>query len=151
MQKNTLASFLMIGLLISFFTLVSSCNKIREYAQFGTFNFVNQTNYTITFYNKLSPIRYAEYTILPNSVTSIEKTQDAIKDVNSTTYHSPFIGFTPPLIVKFNSVKCLEITPESEHTPLDIKNYAAEKLGERSYKFTYIFTEADYNRATICP
>ncbi len=150
-QSNTLVNFSIIGLLISLLVLNSSCNKIREYAEFGVFNFVNQTKYKITFSTKASPTVYEKFSILPNSTTTIEDTQDGVKEVNSSTFHSPLIGFVPPIVVKFDNIKCLEITSVSEHTPLDIKNYVAEKLGERKYKFTYTFTDADYNRATTCP
>lgn len=145
-QKTTWIKYLTIGLFINISMLNVSCNKIREYAQFGDFYFVNQTDYNIIYQKGLE-----KFNVMANSSILIRDTQDAIKEVSPNRYHTLFINYNPPLIIKFNDNKCLEFAPNSEHTLLDIKNYVAEKIGKRTYKFTYTFTEADYNRAVACP
>lgn len=32
-----------------------------------------------------------------------------------------------------------------------LKNHTAERVSDVTYKFTYTFTEADYNRSVNCP
>lgn len=150
LQKTTWTHYLIIGLLISLFGLSNSCKKTRDYAQDGEFNFVNQTNHYISYQKG-----FEKYNLAPQATVIINQVQDAPgKNVDVNTYSNPFTkeySYTEPFVIKYNDNRCLTITRSSEHTPLDIKNYNAEKLGERKYKFTYTFTEADYNRAVTCP
>lgn len=54
--------------------------------------------------------------------------------------------------IKFNGNRCLSNqVATSEHSPLNIKNYVVENIDKYTYKFTYTFTEADYDRAITCP
>ena len=56
------------------------------------------------------------------------------------------------IIIKFNDVKCLINVKENDRNSIrDIKNFVAERINNNTYKFTYTFTEADYNRASTCP
>jgi len=145
-QNNIWMRFLQLGLIISLTFTFISCNKKTEYAQLGEFWFINQTNYNITYKQG-----FEKFNVMANSSTLIKDTQDAVKKVEPNKFHAPFRSIGLPVVIKFNQIKCLEIDVNSEHSILDIKNYLAEKLSERKYKFTYTFTEADYNRAVACP
>lgn len=152
-QNNTLKHYLIIGLIISLITLIGSCDKgIYRYERLAEFHFVNETNYNVTY-----PTSYERFNIAPKSAIIIKenipvgskKMQATISD-----YISPLSSesATNNLTIKFNNMKCLINVKEDEINSIrNIKNFIAEKIGENNYKFTYTFTEADYNRAITCP
>ena len=145
-QKIIWMHYLQRGLLISIFGIfLNSCAKV-EYAQHADFYFINKTPYQISYVKG-----YEKFNVAANSTILIKDTQDAVKKVDPTTYYAPFRGISLPSTIKFNQVKCLTIDAVSEHSPIEIKNYIAERIGERTFKFTYTFTEADYNQAVACP
>lgn len=74
----------------------------------------------------------------------------ARKKARPETYGTPFNN-SSSLVIQFDGNKCLTMTNSSVNSLLNISNYSAEKIDAFNYKFTYTFTEADYNRATICP
>lgn len=131
--------------------MISSCGKkIIDYADIeGEFYFVNQTNYTIKVVNMQQ-----EFNVVIGQTNLIKHLQGGLKTVNPSSYSDPFTyGMAPndkKILIKINN-KCENVTLNSEHSILNINSYSAEKLGERKYKFTYTFTEADYNRAVTCP
>jgi len=150
---------LIIGILISFPIL--SCNKISEPVSDGHFYFVNKTNKDITFdfeSGRSNNDVLKKYAIAPNATTLVRQWQETSETITASSFRSPFVyefggyGFVNPmpLTIKFGNDRCLIVGWDSENTPLDIKNYVAEKTGKRAYKFTYTFTEEDYNRATVC-
>lgn len=155
MQRNNiyLRSFI-IGI-ISISSLC--CTKKVQPARFGEFYFVNNTSHIITYEYKNSVGNQGtlnKYNIQPNNTTYVEQTQESGQTVDAADFYAPFYkdyDFRFPLTVKFDNTNCGDATTDSEHSPLNIKNYVAEKLGERKYKFTFIFTEADYNKAVACP
>ena len=139
--------YLQLGSIISLVAILFSCDKIGDPVRDGEFYFINQTNHTIT-YNNL----FEEYNLAPKATILIKQTQDVIGKFNVNDYFSPFLMRTKePIIIKFNADKCLQATMTSENSILDIKSYNAEKINKYTYKFTYTFTEADYNRAVTCP
>ncbi len=79
--------------------------------------------------------------------------QDSGKEINPKNFIPPLmIVSNGGLTIRFNQTRCLVTTFYTEHSPLNINSYSNEgKIGESTYKFTYTFTEADYNRATTCP
>jgi len=148
-QRITWIHYLFIGLIINslFF---QSCGKIRkEYNQVAEFVYVNQTNYTIKFDNGALTI-----IIKPKENILFKVADGANEVVNESSFKNtpkPFDTYGNYKLVYFDSLKCLDISQEMEHNPTDLKNYVAERISERTYKFTYTFTEADYNRAVTCP
>jgi len=139
-----------IGLIFGML-LISSCGKkIIDYADIeGEFYFINQTNHTIKIVN---PIQ--EFNVVNGQTNLIKHQQGGVKTVNSSSYSDPFTygmaSKDKKILIKINN-KCENATSSSEHSILNINNYVAERIGERTYKFTYTFTEADYNRAVGCP
>ena len=140
--------FLITGLIIISTSLIS-CKIIREEVLFADFVFINNTRYSISYGQGLE-----KYNLQPQSTifVSIEKDGSG-KNVKPENYAAPYFyesRFKLPIIIKINN-RCWEPTELEEHSPLNINNYTAEKLGERKYKFTYTFTDADYERAVACP
>ena len=150
-RKATLVTYLLTGLLINSINL--SCGKKSiDYGRQGEFVFINKTSHSISY-----PKGIEKYNILPNATVTITQTQESAKVVNAESYIAPFIidyGFKtdPPILpIQFDGNRCWNPNNVSEHSPLELKNYIAEKLDERKYKFIYTFTEADYERAVACP
>jgi len=126
-----------------------SCKKRIEYAQMGYFTYFNQTPYTI----KLDYTSFS-FIIEPNKSYTFSQNQDAIENVSADTFNEPLSRLvnrtTPELTFKIGD-KCFKSTSTSMHSVLNLKNYIAEQIGSRTYKFTYTFTDEDYNRAVTCP
>ena len=145
-QSNIWMRFLVLGIIISLPLFINSCQKIN-YGQFAEFHFVNKTNHAIT-YNE----GFEKYNVAAMSTTIVKESQSAGKNVTAEGYHRPFIDSRGSIILKFDQDKCIIDHPlDSPNSIINLKNYVAEKIGDRTYKFTYTFTEADYNRAVACP
>lgn len=142
-QKTNCTLFLIFGLIFS----LGSCSKITDYSRRSTYEFINNTDYSIT-----QELGFEKYNVAANSRISVSfddlfyKKNASIED-----YRPPFSGLGRSLTLKFDGVKCLTMRDELINSPSNIKSYQAEKLGDNNYKFTYTFTEADYNRAVACP
>jgi len=143
LQNNTWILFLMLGLIsiIDF-----SCAK-KEWTRRGEFDIVNATtrSVVITDPNKT-------YEILPGATLHITQVQPSNKEVVSQTYEDPItqeVGPRQSLTVKIGD-KCLIATKDSQHSIINIASYQNQKIDERSYKFTYIFTDEDYKLAGNC-
>lgn len=149
-RNNIWMRYLTLGLIISIGILLNSCkdyffNMVVEY------HFVNETNYSISY-----PVGYEKFNVAPKStIVIIEQGKGGGKHgVAASDFSSPLSSISALGIftIKFNQAKCLvDIKPDDEHSVRNIKNFVAEKIAENSYKFTYTFTEADYNRAVQCP
>ena len=139
--------YIYLGLFIGL-SILASCKKNTSWTMKGDFYFVNETSHNITY----AQSGLEEFNIPPKSSIFITESQDGREEVKPTYYHSPLIrqGIKNSLIVKFDNSKCLE-TFDRKNTPLNIENYISEKIAERTFKFTYTFTEADYDAATVCP
>lgn len=142
-----LKHYLTIGLIISLVVLLNSC-KDDFYEQVGQYYFINETNYAIAYDTGLE-----KFNIDPKSTTLFqENSRGEGKSATALNFSSPFKHFGKELNIKFNNAKCLLNVQENDINSIrNIKNFKAEKLGDNHYKFTYSFTEADYNRAVTCP
>ena len=144
-----LKHYLTLGI-ISTTLLFNSCKKIVERTQVGEFNLVNQTTHNISFDHPSF-----SFVISQNSVFLLKQIQETSnKEVNTNNYTNPImyeIGPVSSITIKFDGNKCLKMIRTSENSILNNSNYTSEKLAERTYKFTYTFTDADYNRAVTCP
>jgi len=147
LQKTTWTHYFLIGLIISLTLTMNSCAKVA-YAQFGKFYFVNNTNHRITYDKGLEA-----FNVGPNETIIVSQIQDSGKSVIQSSYISPFLLRSNGLItIRFDNNKCLIDEKRGDpHSVMDISNYIPEKIDKRTYKFTYTFTEADYNRAVTCP
>lgn len=148
--NNTLNRYLLIGLTISQFITIESCKKV-EYVKHGEFHFINNSSHHIIYQSYLE-----KYNLKPGSSVIIKITQNgAEKKPTDNDYDPPFIkeiGFKIPLTIYFDDKKCWKVNLDTEHSPINIKSYTKHgKIGYRTYKFTYTFTEEDYSRTTDCP
>lgn len=142
-QNNIWMRYLMLGL-ISIFSL--SCGK-KDFTKRGQFEIVNATLFTITI---ADPNK--NYAILPGSTLTVVQEQPSRETAVPENYDDPItqkIGPRLSLVVKIGD-RCITITKDSENSLINIANYQHEKLGDRSYKFVYTFTDRDYNRGVVC-
>ena len=147
-QNNTLKHYLIIGLIISFCILFNSCERDYRTPVLREFYFVNETNYTIT-----SEAGVGIFNVGPKSTTVFkeERISEKKKPLISNS-ESPLKHFSSEINIRFNNVKCLLNVKENDVNSIrDIKNFVAEKVNDNTFKLTYTFTEADYNRAVTCP
>ncbi len=148
-QNNTLKHFLTIGLIISITSILSSC-KDEFFSQTASFCFVNETNYNISY-----DLGLEKFNVSAKSTTVINESYRGGGNGESAPplYNNPFIEhYGKKINVKFNNIKCLiDVKIDDVHSVIDIKNYTVEKIDNFTYKLTYTFTEADYNRAVTCP
>lgn len=145
-QQTIWMRCLALGIITSLIILFNSCTK--EYQWAGHFYFVNRTGHSISY----DPL-FQEYNLSANQTLFINQVQGEKKAFRVEDYFSPFLmKRNGPISIRFDGNKCLlDQSLTSEHSPLNIKNYIAEKIDKYTYKFTYTFTEADYNRAVACP
>ena len=141
-QNNIWMRYLLFGAFSLLITFSLSC--IKEYTQKGIFVFVNQTNYNISAGYSVEP-----FTLVPNSTMNKEQVQPSTKKVTALGFQNP-LSADNQFVVKIGD-KCIINTKESINSIINIASYISEKIDERTYKFTYTFTEADYNRAVTCP
>ena len=144
-HKTTWMRYLMLGSFI-FLLFIISCKK--HYRSTGEYHFINKTNYNITFEKG-----FDSYNLSPNATYTMSYGQDSGKEIDPKNFIPPLmIASNGGLTIRFNQTRCLVTTFYTEHSPLNINSYSNDgKIGELTYKFTYTFTEADYNRATTCP
>ena len=148
---------LMIALVIGISLLLNSCEKIN-YLQHGEYHIVNITNYNITFEKELETCN-----VIPKGTTIIYDTQESRKNMKPADYLNA-ADFSNPIDrlklgtinIKFTksdgTAKCLlKQTKDSINSILNPDKFISEQIGERTYKFTYYFSNSDYNRAVTCP
>jgi len=144
-QNNIWMRYLILGLVINCLLLLS-CGKIRhEPVKNAEFHFVNNTKHTITYNYGLD-----RFNLKPDNFLIFKEEQSATNGRGAETYLTPFKVLAFDVTLTFDELKCLLISPTGAFGPLNIKNYVAEKIDKNTYKFTYTFTEEDYNRATVC-
>ena len=143
-QNKIWMRFLVLGV-FSLFFFGFSCNKI-EHEQFGKFIYINSTNHTINFFTP----HFNSFKLLGLKTHLIEEVQVAGKKIGFETFRTPFTN-SNSLVLVFDGNKCLTMTNSSDNSLLNMSNYSAEKIDDMTYRFTYTFTEADYNRAVTCP
>jgi hypothetical protein len=137
--------YLTLGSVISLIFLFNSCTDTWPSKSKGIFHFVNETNYAIT-YTKT----YSTFNVPAKSTTTYSMEIPAESTISD--YVSPLADLNEKLNITFGNVKCLiDVKIDDIHSIKNIKNFTAEKIGNDLYKFTYTFTEADYNRAVTCP
>ena len=152
-SKRYLITLLFIGTLL----LINSCKKIN-YLQHGEYHIVNITNYNITFEKELETCN-----VIPKGTTIIYDTQESRKNMKPADYLNAADFSNPIDRLKLGTInikytksdgtaKCLlKQTKDSINSILNPDKFISEQIGERTYKFTYYFSNSDYNRAVTCP
>jgi len=148
-QNNIWMRFLQLGVIISILFFSNSCKKDNFHEKYPEFYLINETNHLITFDDFPN-----NYSIQPKSFIKIVENQSVAGDLNNANnYQSPYLTPNKSLVtIRFNNAKCLlNQMKDNEHSIVNIASFVAEKTSKYDYKFTYTFTEADYNRAVTCP
>lgn len=145
-QNTIWMRFLVLGV-FSLLLVGFSCKRIEREAD-GEFIFINSTNHTVSFFTPHAN----SFTLLGLKTHLIKQVQPVGKKIVAEAFVTPFNN-NNSLVIQFDGNRCLTMTNanSSDNSLLNISNYTAEKINNRTYKFTYTFTEADYNRATTCP
>ena len=142
-RNNIWMRYLLFGAFSLFITFAFSCKR-AEYSQKGIFVFVNNTNYNISAGHQVDP-----FLLMPNSTVRKEQVQPSGKKATALGFQNP-LTLNNQFVVKIGD-KCIINTKGSINSIINIASYTSEKIDESTYKFTYTFTEADYNRAVACP
>jgi hypothetical protein len=144
-QKTTWMRYLTLGTSIVALLSTISCKKNVDYFVTGTFAYINNTDSLI----EVKGGTY-DFKINPNESHSINQAGEGPKEVNEKSYVSPILS----AVLIFNNSKCDTLDSglnlRNGVGITGIENYTSEKVGERHYKFTYTFTEEDYNKAVLC-
>ena len=143
-QSKIWMLFLVLGV-FSLFFFGFSCKKINREKSLE-FIYINSTNHTINFFTP----HFNSFNLLGLKTHLIEQVQVAGKKIGFETFRTPFTN-SNSLVLQFDGNKCLTMTNSSDHSMLNMSNYTEEKIDDMTYRFTYTFTEADYNRAVACP
>ncbi|QPH38929.1 hypothetical protein [Pedobacter endophyticus] len=145
--NKTLIHYLMLGaysLLLC--VALTSCKKdVRS--RNGEFYYINETdhNVIVSFGNRTI------FSVKPGEKYVIKEEQPSNnrrKDVVSEEYVNPLS--INDLIIRFDN-KCLTASANSSNSILAISSYEAEKIADAQFRFTYRFTQADYDQAGNCP
>ncbi len=144
-QKTIWIHYLLIGVIFNLLFAGFSCKKIEPDMD-GEYVYINSTNHIISF---LTP-HVDSFKLLGLKTHLIKLHGVARKKARPETYGTPFNN-SSSLVIQFDGNKCLTMTNLSENSLLNINHYSVEKIDDWTYKFTYTFTEADYNRAITCP
>ena len=148
-QKPTWRHYIFIGIAISLLLTISCGRKLTDWIQHAEYQYVNQTNYNITF-----PKGAVNVIVRPNTITTFKMTFGANEIVTANSFANdgnPFDLTDTYKRIFFDNLKCLDLSTLTINNPSNFKNYVAERIDKRTFKFTYTFTEADYNRAVTCP
>ncbi len=140
--------FLMLGV-FSIITLNFSCKKVSDYSQEADFIYINSTNRIVKLdYPK------AKFSIAPGETHTIKKADVGPKTILPEVYNNPLPLFIAgekrdELSSKIDD-RCFKSTRTSDHSLINIRSYGVEKINDGYYKFTFIFTEADYLKSGNC-
>jgi len=140
-QKIIWMQLLLIGILSS----LSSCTKESDNSYYEKYVFINNSKHAIVI----------------ESYTRID--EDYVKNINSIPIDSSLVqeieilfgsktgivALSDSVEIFFDSTKYNWFLPnsKSEYNVLDRDNYLMDKLSDNHVKYTYVFTENDYNNA----
>ncbi|WP_412466720.1 hypothetical protein [Pedobacter sp. KLB.chiD] len=147
-QNKIWMRFLLLGISFYLTAVNVNCGKRSvDYVQYAQYEFINKTQYSIKVIESRSPD--ISFKIDKGSTYSLLREQDGSdKIVTEQSYISPF--FSSQVIIEFDNTRCLNMTSQSEKSVFNLENYSSIRMNSRKYKFTYTFTEQDYDRAVAC-
>lgn len=113
----------------------SGCGKkIVDYRALATFEFKNESTHTIAV-NGGADERF-KFTLDKGAAHSYEMEFGTGETVTKESFISPYSNATTVKIDGGREMKVQGIT--------DLKNYSTQQIGDRHFKFTYTFTDADF-------
>ena len=144
-----------LGISLLTFLFIASCGR-TEYLAKASFVYKNETDYLISYNRILNSDTSQMFTIAPKSekVLTFEgggaDKQPTIENCCEGFLESTQ-GIDAPILVIFENLRCIVYLEGDGSTTTNLLNgYEAEQLTDRSFKFTFTFTEADYQNAVPC-
>ena len=133
--------FLTLGISLMCMPTFVQCKKRVDYFVRADFVYVNNTDLVIEVKSGAD-----NFTIKPQETDTIKINGEGPQEVTEKNYLPPFQGGQ---IIIYGNIKCDTLTiPRESITGID--NYTSEKIGERYFRFTYTFTDADFADAKPC-
>lgn len=143
-RKTTWMRCLLIGISLLIILAFVQCKKRVDYFVRGDFVYVNSTDSVIEVKGDET------FVLKPDEQHVIKESGEGPEIVTTESYVAPFSS----AMVIYNSNKCDTLASGpglgKGEGPLGINNYVSEKVGERHFKFTYTFTNADFADAKPC-
>jgi hypothetical protein len=144
-QKTTWMRYLTLGISVMIIFALLQCKGEVDYFVQGTYVYVNSTDSLIDVKSGVY-----NFKIKPNDSHKIEQGGEGSEDVSAQNYVPPMIS----AVVKYGNEKCDTLDSGFKvgagEGITGISNYTSEKISKRHYKFTYTFTNLDYNKARPC-
>jgi hypothetical protein len=129
--------FLLIGV-ISF--LITNCKSEIDYRVDANWIYINETNHSITYAPENT---WNDFNVGPKDTTIFIQHGDGPKDISVESY-VPIIN---ALTVMIDGTKCNTELAVKLH---DISSYEAKKIDDRTYEFTFRYTEENTSDAVNC-
>lgn len=145
LQKITWRHYLILGSYILVLNSTLSCKSDIDYVMLGDYIHVNNTDTVININGNRS------FKINSKQSHIINILGDGPEVVTEKNYVPPFTF----VVITYNDTLCDTLTSGPKaglgEGILGIDNYTSEKVADRHYKFTYTFTQADIDKAVLCP
>lgn len=106
----------------------------EDYSALTTWEYINESSYPLKIEGGEDVL---DFNLAKEAGHSFEIKYRTEKDISEATFTSPYDSAATKIIIAGE-----RIVTASNIT--DRENYIAEKIAERHYKFTYIFTDADF-------
>ena len=139
-QKIIYKLFLLIGIISFSIFFLSSCKGDTDYCLNTTWIYINQTSHVITF----NPQDFwIKFDVAAFSTTKIIEHSESSKDIIVES----IVPTLNPSTVVIDGTKC------STELPLklrDISSYSVKKIDDRTYEFTFRYTEENTSDAVNC-
>ncbi|MEN6454205.1 MAG: hypothetical protein ABFD10_08090 [Prolixibacteraceae bacterium] len=139
-QKLIWMHFLLIGIIsFSIFSL-SSCKGDTDYCLNTTWIYINQTSHVITFNTQGF---WTDFNVAAFSTTKVIEHSESSKDIIVES----IVPTLNPSTVVIDGTKCDAELAVKLH---DISSYEAKKIDDRTYEFTFRYTEENTSDAVNC-
>lgn len=132
-------------LLIGILSSLSSCTEKTDNSYFEEYVFINNSNHEIVIeaYTKNDDDYF-------KNTYSITKNSSFVQEIEIMFgSKTGIVALSDSVEIFFNSTKYNWFLPnsESEYNVLDRNNYLMDKLSDNHVKYTYFFSDNDYNNA----
>lgn len=141
-QKTIWMQLLLIGILSSF----QSCNKEEvDKLHHEEYYFINKSDYEIVIetISKIDKELYKNTYKMKKDSTFFQETEVMFGSTTSIIAHSDSV------VVEFGDIKRMSYIPDtlSQYNTLNPNNYESVKIKNNRYKYTYTFTNNDFENA----
>lgn len=136
-QRVNWTHYLKNGINIILILCFYGCQQDIDYTVKSDWTYINTTDYNI----KYSPTGlWDDFNVSPNDTTIVHITSEGPKNINDKS-------FTPPINAEYILLDEEMYDTITIQDILQTSSYEVEKIGERHYKFKYIFRNGDFNDA----